>query len=115
MKKIGKRNANKFVKIIEDILIENGFVSQRCGDFILITGKYGGITFRPDNSPESELYSIYGKFLEPEIIDFTGEDDLIGNYFYQTNPYSGKCNFHNSDMDNIIKHFKQSIEQLKNL
>jgi len=108
MKKIGKKNTDKFLRLLDRILLDANFKRTITSDkfnsmyeWVKDTENFGKIYFDPDNDSDSRIFSIFGRFEDVDKCKNINQHNI--------NPYSGKCNFHSTDMESIIKGFENFL------
>ena len=68
--------------------------------------KYGPLLVRPDNDFPTKVYSIFCRFE-----NVTKAINILR--MFAGNPYSGKCNFHTFEYDDIIFQFEHFLTAIK--
>jgi hypothetical protein len=118
MKKISKKNMALFLKSIEKILIDANFRATDNTDYfksrynwVKETKDFGKVYFKPDNDNDTEIYSIFGMF---ENIEKCKNININLIDIFDINPYSGKCNFHNKNIDAVIYMFSRLLHYINN-
>lgn len=116
MKKISKKNMINFLSVTERILLDNNFERSIFTDkfnpmyeWVKETKDFGKVYFNPDNSIDTNIYSIFGRFEDVEMIK---KINPISIEKFNINQYSGKCNFHCSDLVGLIYTFKRFLNYI---